>query len=441
MKFKLRTLVVSAVVALSIFSCARQELMTYTEAENISLAAWVQQYAPNAEKCNDNMYIEWIHRNPNQNDSLVEIGDWVRVKYTTKTLSGNVVNTRDEQVAKIEGTYTPYTHYSPQLVYMNDPNVTMLEGQYEALQKMRRGDIVRLYLSSTYAYGATGFSDDVGYGGQNKLQAQLPVIIDSFTLVDFEADPIITEQKAVDDYVLKNWGLEPKDTIKSHFYMQLLPPYPMSRDSVSSLPDSTVKIYYTGRFLDGFVFDTNIDSVQERVYGRIINEGPLELKASDIVGDTVSVIEGWKIAVKNACFGDRFRVAFVSAYGYGIQGAAASSSSSSATSTDLSYYDYINYIYYMNAMYGGGYGGAYGGGYGYGGYGGYGYGNYYNNYYDMLYYNNLYGSMGGGSSSTEDEELEDDGIVSTEIQPFEPLIFDIYIVPSEGDYIEDSNDE
>ena len=442
MKFKLRTLVAGAVVALTVFSCARQEMMTYTEAENTTLAAWVQKYAPNAEKYNDNMYIEWIERNTNPGpaDSLVEVGDWVRVKYTVKTLAGSVVNTRDEQVARIEGTYTPFTHYSPQLVYMNDPNVTMLEGQYEALQKMRRGDIARLYLSSTYAYGPNGFGDDVGYGGQNKLQAQVPVIIDSFTLVDFEADPIITEQKAVDEWVFQNWGLEKKDTIKSNFYMQLLPPFPMQRDSIATKLDSVVQIYYVGRFLDGFVFDTNIDSIQERVYGRVVNQGPLAIAAADIVGDTITVIEGWKIALKNACYGDHIRTAFVSAYGYGIQGAAASSSSSSATSTDLSYYDYINYMYYMNAMYGGlgGYGGGYGGGYSYGGYG---YGNYYNSYYDMLYYSNLYGSMGGGSSSTEDEELQDDGIVSTEIQPFEPLIFDIYILPAKGDAIEDSNEE
>ena len=79
MKFKLRTLVAGAVVALTVFSCARQEMMTYTEAENTTLAAWVQKYAPNAEKYNDNMYIEWIERNTNPGpaDSLVEVGDWV----------------------------------------------------------------------------------------------------------------------------------------------------------------------------------------------------------------------------------------------------------------------------------------------------------------------------------------------------------------------------
>ncbi len=428
MKFKLRALVAAVAIAVTLFSCARQELTPYSEAESMSLAQWIQLNAPNAEKCDDNMYIEWIYRNPNTADSLVEVGDWVRITYTNKTLDGNVITTRNEEVAKIEGTYTPYTHYTSDLLYLNDPNVTMLEGQYLALQKMRRGDIVRLYLTSAYAYNTVGFSNDVGYGGQKALNAQIPIIVDSLTLVGFEADPITTEQNAVKEYALDKWGLQPKDTIKSHFYMELLPPFPIQRDSLMSTPDSTVQIYYTGRFLDGFVFDSNVDSVQQRLYGRIVNKGPLKLTISS---DTTNMIEAWTIALKRSCYGDHFRMVFASAYGYGIEGAEASSNQNSTSSSNLSYYDYINYMYYMNAMYGaGGYGGSYGGYYD----------NYYNNYYDMLYYQNMY-NQNNSSSSTDDEELEDDGIVSTEIQPFEPLIFDVYIMPMNGDQMDDTNDE
>ncbi len=431
MKFKLRAIVATAAIAVTLFSCARQELTPYTEAERISLAQWVALNAPNAEKCDENMYIEWIYRNPNTTDSLVEIGDWVRITYTNKTLDGNVIGTRNEEVAKIEGTYTPFTHYTSDLLYMNDPNVTMIEGQYLALQKMRRGDIVRLYLSSSYAYNVQGFSNNVGYGGQNALNAQIPIIVDSLTLVEFEADPIITEQNAVKEYAHDKWGLQTSDTIKSHFYMELLPPFPIKRDSLMSTPDSTVQIYYTGRFLDGFVFDTNIDSVQQRLYGRTVNKGPLQLILSS---DTTKMIEAWTIALKRACYGDHFRMVFASAYGYGIEGAEASSNQNSTSSTNLSYYDYINYMYYMNAMYGGGYGS------GYGSYGGY-YDSYYNNYYDMLYYQNMYNQNMNNSNNTDEEELEDDGIVSTEIQPFEPLIFDVYILPMNGDQMEDTNNE
>ena len=37
--------------------------------------------------------------------------------------------------------------------------------------------------------------------------------------------------------------------------------------------DSTVKIWYVGKFLDGFVFDTNIDSIKRRAFGKVESTG------------------------------------------------------------------------------------------------------------------------------------------------------------------------
>ena len=33
--------------------------------------------------------------------------------------------------------------------------------------------------------------------------------------------------------------------------------------------EGTAKIWYIGRFLDGFIFDTNIDEVKKIIYGEV----------------------------------------------------------------------------------------------------------------------------------------------------------------------------
>ena len=161
-----------------------------------------------------------------------------------------------------------------------------------------------------------------------------------------------------------------------------------------------------------------------RAWGEVVNEGPMEWNMKE-----TQMIEGFKEACVRACYGDRLRVDFTSAYGYGISGSAARAvtQSSSDDSTDdlLEYYNYLNYYNYMNNMYGGGYG--------YGGYGGY-YNNYYSNYYNPYYYNyyNSSSSTEEDSGSIEDEKEEAKVTITTEILPFTPLVFEIWVCADNG---------
>ena len=45
----------------------------------------------------------------------------------------------------------------------------------------------------------------------------------------------------------------------------------LDADSLKTKP--TAKVWYVGRFLDGFIFDTNIDEVKEIVYGKVATKG------------------------------------------------------------------------------------------------------------------------------------------------------------------------
>ena len=168
--------------------------------------------------------------------------------------------------------------------------------------------------------------------------------------------------------------------------------------------DGTAKIWYIGRFLDGFIFDTNIDEVKEIIYGEVTSEG----EALSYTPEDGGLITAFYYTVPNLRYGQWAAFITTSSCAYGASGQSGGSSSSSSVDYS-SYYDYLNYYNYYNNYYGNSYYGSY-------------YDNYYYNYYNSYYYG--YGS--DDSSSTETTTT-----VSTEIPSYAPLIFQFYIEPAE----------
>lgn len=430
----LKIVFVAAMAVAMTIGCARNTGLDTSEHENEALAAWMDknyegwQNSKDWMRTSDGTYILWLRRAQLEGkaDTVLASGDWVRINYTGKRLDGSVFYTRSEAVAKIQGTYSRRTHYVPDFVHLYQDNALLPKGIYEALTNMKNGDMVRVIMPSGSYMSSSGYSStNVGYNGQFGLPGDVPVIVDSLEIMEVVKYPVKVEEDNVAEYVQRNWNMNPADSLEGHvgLYVQLQNPYPFKRDSV--VKDSTLTCYYKAYFLDGFVFDSNIDSVQMRAWGEIYNEGPMEW---DMKSSEVSMIDGFKKACCQACYGDHIRTIFTSAYGYAISGSAAKAISSSSSSSDFdynSYYNALNYYTYMNNMYGGGYG--------YGGYGSYG--GYYDNYYNSMYYASLYDSMynsSSSSSSTEDEDEESKVTITSEILPFTPLIFEIWVCADNG---------
>lgn len=170
---------------------------------------------------------------------------------------------------------------------------------------------------------------------------------------------------------------------------------------------STVNIWYIGRFLDGFIFDTNIDEVKEIIYGEVKTKGEA-LKFYPKNMDENKYIPAWNNAIPTLRLGQWSAILSVSTYGYGISGKVGSYTSTTTNDNDQAYYDYLNYMNYMNYM---------------NNYYGYGYGGMYNqNYYG---YNNPY-YYGYTYTPSEDTSVTIT-TTSTEIPAFSPLLFQIFI--------------
>ena len=175
----------------------------------------------------------------------------------------------------------------------------------------------------------------------------------------------------------------------------------LEADSVKT--KATAKVWYIGRFLDGFIFDTNIDEVKEIIYGKVESEGePLTFETAK--PEDNDYILAWEYAMPTLRIGQWATILTVSTYGYGIEGKAGSHTTT--TTTDNSYYDYANYYNYMNYMnnyYGYGYGGMYNSGY-------YGYNPYYYGYTPP--------TTGTTTTTTT---------TSAEIQSYAPLLFQVFV--------------
>lgn len=181
------------------------------------------------------------------------------------------------------------------------------------------------------------------------------------------------------------------------------------READSVGMDGEAKIWYIARFLDGFIFDTNIDEVKELIYGEISSEGSALTYTPE--SDQTRYISAFYYSIPNLCYGQWAEFVTVSSQAYGATGQAGSTTTEGgSTGYSASYLDYLNYYNYYNSYYGNSYYGSY-------------YDNYYYNYYNSYYYNYGYGY---GDTSTETTTT-----ISTEIPPYTPLIFQIYVEPAD----------
>ena len=312
--------------------------------------------------------------------------------------------------------------------------------------------------------GEDGIEGQGGYEGQYSLTSGRPLIA-KIKVTGVDLNPVESEGEQIDAFAKKNGGLTVSaaraegeddnawintvDTI-AHFYINKTfapkadassfeyenayttgvpeSPYHKGVAEVDKLinkalierfgqgvtdgevvgKDNDIKVWYIGRFLDGFIFDTNIDEVKEIIYNEVASEGAaISFNAST---DEKSYIQSWFLSLPLLKYGQWAAIITNSTYAYGAMGQAGSTnvSTSGGSSDYSSYYDYYNMYNYYNGYYGGGM-----------------YGNYYNNYYNNYYgnyYDPYYNSSAGSSSNTVTTTT-----IKTEIPSYTPLIFEIYI--------------
>ncbi len=347
--------------------------------------------------------------------------------------------------------------------------------------RVRAGSEFTLYLPSRVAYGDGGIAGDGGYQGENSLQSNVPIIL-NMKILSTVRNPAARELDMIDQLIRDDsaWTQLTSDDdassgdelagegesgegskekpLKGLYYRasyqpaergkQTVPVYlqPQSKDAYTPVTannpykslrnkayteageydmhrldvvldslmykakgagiaandmtddnlvgkDNAVKVWYVARFVDGFVLDSNIPSVRELAFGETAAVGnAVDYTPKD---DVTRYVSAWYYAIQKMHYGQWAMVLTSSGYAYGTTGISGSSTSSGSSNN---YNDYYNYYNYYSGYYGD---------YGYNNYN-----NYYNNYYQ--------GSPNTGTVTTS---------TKTEVLPYTPLIFYIYIEP------------
>lgn len=320
------------VCLLLLSSCAKEKEMSNDEKQRMSLKAWIDLYGDGAEEQPSGLYIKKLYSNPDPKASSPKQGYWVQVNYTCRTLDGDVFATRDSTVTRMQGTFRSYTHYDPEYfsLYRGSGHYFQTPpGAYEALLQMKEGDKWRLYMPSSLGYGEYGLAPDNGYEGQYELGENMPIIID-LELVKVMQYPVVYEEDQVMAYAMQKWNMSPTDTVKSNIYVHSV--YSIG-DTATVKYNKTAEVYYVGRFLDGFVFDTNIADTAKKynmyVPDRLNSDGenyyqPRTIDFTDFLenpnGSELEYISGFYYSLLTMKYGETATAVFTSSYAYGYAG-------------------------------------------------------------------------------------------------------------------------
>lgn len=340
--------------SLTATSCAKATEDNMLSVEQQAFEEWVAKYVTGrgvqAVRQDNGMYVEFLADGPQDDGAVSAVGKdvWVRLEYTGTDIEGNVFITCSEAEARQQGSFTPHTHYTPDYLSAGSENSNMVAGQYYSLKnklrkadgtevKLTKGSKVKLYMPSYLAMGSGGASDDQGYGGQWSLDGT-SIVIEEMEVVDVVEDPEEREKTLVNAHAL-TWGKAETDTIKTLIFLdenfsqkpELLLEWPDKQEPTPGAygltADSTARVRYIGKFLDGFIFDTNIQSVYDEFYGRD-PKYPAEEKTCDVTyykpaSQKDSFIEAFYHAIPKMKRGRWYRVLFPSKYAYGSTGMSA----------------------------------------------------------------------------------------------------------------------
>jgi hypothetical protein len=228
------------------------------------------------KKANNGVYYAITKSNPS--GKLMVLGDTVRLHYVISRLDGIKIDS--SSILKNQ----PFTFYN------NGENTNIF---LKMLPFLREGEKATFILPSTLAGGSQVFPN---------LPANSPV------RCDISFMKIYSEEVTIDEYVAKNKiQLTSKDSLVSTLtgYTNYLRYIRLKVGAADVIPGKVAKLKYTGRLLNGFVFDSNINRADSLSY---------------TIGGTNSLVQGFAAGVAKMKLGEKATFIIPSGLGYGKNG-------------------------------------------------------------------------------------------------------------------------
>ena len=315
------------VIVLSAFmlfaSCAKDEEISTREIQQKILEAYIQQNYPEATQTTSGLVIisqeAGYGKNPKQYGAAY-------LRYSSKELDGTYLTTTYKDLAEQLGTYSADIYYGPELMTLGYGST--ITGLAEALKMMNKGSkmtvIVPPWLSN-YDSDYDGY-----YGSSVETQTQSTSVIYELELGDVVDNITEFQIDSLESYRdIYYPGLD--STVYGYYFKKL---EGTVTDTVEA--EQVVKVYYVGRLLDGYIFDTNIEDTAKkyRIYDSETTYEPHEVTMKSTYtamtstgtsdSSTEGYVEGFARAVKSMTYGDRAVTFFQSSLGYGELGTMSS---------------------------------------------------------------------------------------------------------------------
>lgn len=256
------------------------------------------------------------------------------VSYTATDLEGNISAYTDKEVAKQLCVYDTTLYYGPQVWTTYDE--TIQAGLQNAIVGMKVGGRKKVIIPSwLMTYSSYGSAKEYLNHASDYSNA-----IYDFTIQDFTDSIDVWQQDSIERYIIKDYGS--LDTFRNDttgFYYRSLETVPESAKEFPS--DTSIYINYTGKLLNGLVFDTTYERVAKDngLYDASKTYEPVRINwaasfsdlAMGTVDESSSVISGfamtlWRLRYdpdnddwKDKCIG-----IFTSQLGYGYSGSGSS---------------------------------------------------------------------------------------------------------------------
>ncbi len=299
------------ILAITAASCAKAVKTGPNEANRRYLEAWMDINHKGIEPTGLGIY---VLEETSGNGIEVQKDGFVYADYIVTDLEGNISSYTGAETAKQLGTYDETAYYGP--YFLKTIDNTVQAGLADALIGMKVGGRKKVVIPGwlmTYAvYGTAQEYFDNSSTGSNTIYE---VKVKDFTtdITKFEADSVDRyisshkegEGEIAKGFIFNNKKVQPlKDT--AYFFQ----PLSEKRDPAKTDPmekifksDTTIYINYTGKLLNGLIFDTTIEKVAKDngIYSPSRTYGPTEVTWADKyteikLGDS-SVIQGFSLTL------------------------------------------------------------------------------------------------------------------------------------------------
>lgn len=306
MKMKALFYILAAVTAALAVSCAEEKSESPESVQERIIKAYVEKYYPDAVRSSSGLYT--LEKSEGTGRTPLDTS-YVLVEYTISYLDGSYSSYTYDSIAKQLGAYTHSGYYDPRIWSLRNST----QGIVELLTGMKEGGSLKAIIPATLLDQESGLEITQGDGSSLIYDIRLLQVIDNIDQYE------ISE---IEDYIQEYYpGIQ--DSTEYGLYFSILKKG-QTQDTLEN--EDYISLWYIGRYLNGTVFDTNIEDTARKY--RIFNGDASSYSSTSFqyytdMDDAVEnndFVQGFSKALWRMRSGDRGVVIFYSELGYGEDG-------------------------------------------------------------------------------------------------------------------------